>query len=333
MNKLNPTLVDKFGREVNYVRISVTDRCDFRCVYCMAEEMTFVPRKDVLSLEELHSVAQAFTELGVGKIRFTGGEPLIRKNVMSLFEKVGTLPGLKELVLTSNGSQLQKYALPLREAGVRRINISLDSLQADRFKSLTRIGELETVLRGISAAKAAGFKRIKINAVILKGRNEDEVIDLVNYVRDQQLDISFIEEMPLGLIDEHNRELSFCSSDEIREQIDAVYPLTPTTEDTGGPSRYYQMAGTESRIGFISPHSHNFCHLCNRVRVTAEGRLLLCLGNEHSVDLRAVLRREGSTLEDLKNTIIAAMDLKPERHYFDLSDDPQVLRFMNTTGG
>lgn len=333
MIKHNPQLVDKFGRQVNYVRISVTDRCDFRCVYCMAEDMTFVPRKDVLSLEELHSVAQAFTELGVGKIRFTGGEPLIRKNVMSLFEKVGTLPGLKELVLTSNGSQLQKYALPLREAGVRRINISLDSLKADRFKNLTRIGELDTVLQGIAAAKLAGFERIKINAVILKGRNEDEIIDLVNYVRDQQLDISFIEEMPLGLIDEHNRELSFCSSDEIRDQIDAVYPLTPTTEDTGGPSRYYQMTDSESRIGFISPHSHNFCHLCNRVRVTAEGRLLLCLGNEHSVDLRAVLRREDSTLEDLKNTIIAAMDLKPERHYFDLSDDPQVLRFMNTTGG
>lgn len=333
MNKLNPILIDKFGREVNYVRISVTDRCDFRCVYCMAEDMTFVPRKDVLSLEELHSVAQAFTELGVGKIRFTGGEPLIRNNVMSLFKKVGTLPGLKELVLTSNGSQLQKYASGLREAGVRRINISLDSLKADRFKSLTRIGDLDTVLRGIAAAKAAGFERIKINAVILKGRNEDEIIDLVNYVRDQQLDISFIEEMPLGLIDEHDRELSFCSSDEIRDKIDAVYPLSATTEDTGGPSRYYQMADSESRIGFISPHSHNFCHLCNRVRVTAEGRLLLCLGNEHSVDLRAVLRREGSTLDDLKNAIVAAMDIKPERHYFDLSDDPQVLRFMNTTGG
>jgi GTP 3',8-cyclase len=333
MNKLNPILIDKFGREVNYVRISVTDRCDFRCVYCMAEDMTFVPRKDVLSLEELHSVAQAFTELGVGKIRFTGGEPLIRNNVMSLFKKVGTLPGLKELVLTSNGSQLQKYASGLREAGVRRINISLDSLKADRFKSLTRIGDLDTVLRGIAAAKAAGFERIKINAVILKGRNEDEIIDLVNYVRDQQLDISFIEEMPLGLIDEHDRELSFCSSDEIRDKIDAVYPLSATTEDTGGPSRYYQMADSESRIGFISPHSHNFCHLCNRVRVTAEGRLLLCLGNEHSVDLRAVLRRQGSTLDDLKNAIVAAMDIKPERHYFDLSDDPQVLRFMNTTGG
>lgn len=333
MNKLNPILVDKFGREVNYVRISVTDRCDFRCVYCMAEDMTFVPRKDVLSLEELHSVAQAFTELGVGKIRFTGGEPLIRNNIMSLFEKVGALPGIGELVITSNGSQLQKYALPLRQAGIRRINISLDSLKADRFKSLTRIGDLDTVLRGITAAKAAGFERIKINAVILKGRNDDEVIDLVNYVRDQQLDISFIEEMPLGLIDEHNRELSFCSSDEIREQIDSIYPLTATTEDTGGPSRYYRMADSESRIGFISPHSHNFCHLCNRVRVTAEGRLLLCLGNEHSVDLRAVLRREGSTLDDLKNAIVAAMDIKPERHYFDLSDDPQVLRFMNTTGG
>ncbi|MDB3856337.1 GTP 3',8-cyclase MoaA, partial [Halieaceae bacterium] len=259
MNKLNPKLVDKFGREVNYVRISVTDRCDFRCVYCMAEDMTFVPRKDVLSLEELHSVAQAFTELGVGKIRFTGGEPLIRNNIMSLFEKVGALPGIGELVITSNGSQLQKYALPLRQAGIRRINISLDSLKADRFKSLTRIGDLDTVLRGITAAKAAGFERIKINAVILKGRNDDEVIDLVNYVRDQQLDISFIEEMPLGLIDEHNRELSFCSSDEIREQIDSIYPLTATTEDTGGPSRYYRMADSESRIGFISPHSHNFC--------------------------------------------------------------------------
>ena len=333
MNKLNPQLIDKFGREVNYVRISVTDRCDFRCVYCMAEDMTFVPRKDVLSLEELYSIAQAFTELGVGKLRFTGGEPLIRTDVMSLFKKVGTLPGLKELVLTSNGSQLKKYAVPLREAGVRRINISLDSLNPERFKSLTRIGKLDTVLHGIAAAKSAGFERIKINAVILKGRNEDEVIDLVNYIRDQQLDISFIEEMPLGLIDEHNRKLSFCSSDEIQKRIDAVYPLTPTTENTGGPSRYYQMAGSDSRIGFISPHSHNFCHLCNRVRVTAEGRLLLCLGNEHSVDLRAVLRQEGCTLEDVKATIVAAMAIKPERHYFDLSNDPQILRFMNATGG
>lgn len=333
MDTANPQLIDKFGRQVNYVRISVTDRCDFRCVYCMTEEMTFVPRKDVLTLEELHSVAQVFTELGVGKIRFTGGEPLIRNNVMSLFDQVGQLPGLKELVVTSNGSQLEKFAQPLRKAGVRRINISLDSLRPERFKSLTRIGELNTVLAGIDAAKAAGFERVKINAVILKGRNEDEIIDLVNYARDFQLDISFIEEMPLGIIDEHNRELSFCSSDEIREKINDIYPLDASSENTGGPSRYYQMADSDSRIGFISPHSHNFCHLCNRVRVTAEGRLLLCLGNEHSVDLRAVMRRRGSTLDDLKETIVAAMDIKPERHYFDLSGEPEVLRFMNMTGG
>jgi cyclic pyranopterin phosphate synthase len=326
-------LIDKFGREVNYVRISVTDRCDFRCVYCMAEDMTFVPRQDVLSLEELQTVARAFTELGVGKIRFTGGEPLIRKNVISLFEAVGKLPGLKELVLTSNGSQLQKFAQPLRSAGVRRINISLDSLRADRFKALTRTGNLNTVLAGIAAAKEAGFERIKLNTVILKGRNEDEIIDLVEFARENILDISFIEEMPLGLIDDHDRELSFCSSDEIQALIQKQYPLLATTEDTGGPSRYFQMPDSEARIGFISPHSHNFCHLCNRVRVTAEGRLLLCLGNEHSVDLRAVLRRDASTLEQLKDTIVAAMDVKPERHFFDLSGEPEVLRFMNTTGG
>ena len=328
-----PTLVDQFGRRVTYVRISITDRCDFRCVYCMDEEMTFLPRADILSLEEISSVARAFSELGVGKIRLTGGEPLIRNGVMSLIDEVGTLPGLDELVLTTNGSQLSRLSGGLVSAGVKRINISLDSLKADRFLQLTRTGNLEKVLNGIDAAVAAGFKRIKLNAVILKGRNDDEIIDLVNYAREKEIDISFIEEMPLGNISSHDRGESYCSSDEILEIISQNYVLTSSSESTGGPSKYYTMADSNSRIGFISPHSHNFCGDCNRVRVTVEGRLLLCLGNEHSVDLKGVLRENPGDLTKLKKVIVDAMDLKPERHYFDNNADPQILRFMNTTGG
>ncbi|MCR8922233.1 GTP 3',8-cyclase MoaA [Dasania sp. GY-MA-18] len=326
------TLVDKFGRHVDYVRISVTDRCDFRCVYCMAEDMTFVPRQQVLSLEELALVADAFTELGVKRIRLTGGEPLVRKNILSLIEHIGGIASLDELTLTTNGSQLQKYAGELKAKGVKRINISLDSLDPQRFKQLTRTGDLQQVLKGIDSAIAAGFERIKINAVILKGRNEHEVLDLVNFACDKGIDIAFIEEMPLGLIDEHNRQLSFYSSDEIQQQLSQQHTLSPIDEHTGGPSRYYALANSHTRVGFISPHSHNFCHLCNRVRVTAEGRLLLCLGNEHSVDLRAIIRNGGDKAA-LKQTIIAAMDLKPERHHFELDDSPQILRFMNMTGG
>ena len=326
-------LVDQFGRRVTYVRISVTDRCDFRCVYCMDEEMTFLPRADILTLEEISAVARAFSELGVGKIRLTGGEPLIRKGVMPLIDEIGALPGLDELVLTTNGSQLVKLSDGLVSAGVKRINISLDSLKADRFRQLTRTGNLNTVLNGIDSAVAAGFKRIKLNAVILKGRNDDEIIDLVNYAREKEIDISFIEEMPLGNISSHDRGESYCSSDEILEIISQTYALTPSSESTGGPSKYYTMVDSNSRIGFISPHSHNFCGDCNRVRVTVEGRLLLCLGNEHSVDLKGVLREYPDDLTKLKKVIIDAMDLKPERHYFDNNADPQILRFMNTTGG
>ena len=326
-------LVDKFGRRVTYVRISITDRCDFRCVYCMDEEMTFLPRSEILSLEEISAVARAFSELGVGKIRLTGGEPLIRKGVMSLVDEVGALPNLDELVLTTNGSQLTKLSDGLVSAGVKRINISLDSLKADRFLQLTRTGNLDTVLKGVDSAVAAGFKRIKLNAVILKGRNDDEIIDLVNYARAKEIDISFIEEMPLGNISSHDRAESYCSSDEILEIISQTYALTSSSESTGGPSKYYTMADSNSRIGFISPHSHNFCGDCNRVRVTVEGRLLLCLGNEHSVDLKGVLREYPGDLTKLKKVIVDAMDLKPERHYFDNNADPQILRFMNTTGG
>jgi cyclic pyranopterin phosphate synthase len=326
-----PALVDRFGRTVDYIRLSVTDRCDFRCVYCMAEDMTFVPRAEVLTLEELHRVAAAFTSLGVRKVRLTGGEPLVRHNVLHLVRQLGQLEGLEELVMTTNGSQLDKFSEPLHAAGMRRINISLDSLDPDKFRRITRTGDLQQVLTGIDAALAAGFERIKLNAVILKGRNEDEILDLVDFALGKGLDLSFIEEMPLGLIDDHDRALTFCSSDEVREIISRHYTLTPSDENTGGPSRYWTLEG--SRIGFISPHSHNFCHLCNRVRITVEGRLLLCLGNEHSVDLRALLRDEAVDDEDLQQAIVDAMDLKPEKHHFDLNGQPDIVRFMNTTGG
>ncbi|MBT6673799.1 MAG: GTP 3',8-cyclase MoaA, partial [Proteobacteria bacterium] len=283
-------LVDKFGRTVDYVRISVTDRCDFRCVYCMDEEMEFLPRDRILTLEELELVGTAFAELGVTKIRLTGGEPLVRKDVITLIENLGTIQSLKELVITTNGSQLVKLALPLKNAGVKRINISLDSLNPKKFKELTRTGELKQVLDGIKAAKAANFEKIKINAVILKNRNDDEVKALVDFSADNDLDISFIEEMPLGVIGEHDRAEAYYSSDNIKADLEKHYTLIPTPETTAGPSKYFRVAETGARIGFISPHSHNFCDDCNRVRLTAEGRLLLCLGQEHSVDLRAVLR-------------------------------------------
>ncbi len=324
-------LVDGFGRRINYVRLSVTDRCDFRCVYCMAENMQFLPHSQVLTLEEIHDVAAAFTELGVERIRLTGGEPLVRRNVLSLIERLGQLPA--ELSLTTNGSQLHKMAGDLAVFGVDRLNISLDSLQQDRFRELTRTDRLQQVLDGIEAARSAGFKRIKLNTVVLKGRNDDEVIDLIEFARRSELDISFIEEMPLGQITEHGRAESFCSSDELRERISDHFELSPSTERTGGPSRYYRLADSQTRVGFISPHSHNFCGDCNRVRVTVEGRLLLCLGNEHSVDLREVIRTYPDDPERLQQAIIDSMAIKPEKHEFNLEEEPQILRFMNMTGG
>ena len=328
-----PALLDRFGRRVDYVRLSVTDRCDFRCVYCMAEDMQFVPRREILTLEELLGLAEAFVSLGVTKIRLTGGEPLVRQNLLWLAERIAALPGLRELVLTTNGSRLAKLAAPLRAAGVKRLNVSLDSLQPARFREITRTGNLADVLAGIEAARRAGFEGLKLNSVILRGRNDDEVLPLVAFARDNGLDIGFIEEMPLGEILEHDRASTFVSSEELRERIGSRWSLTPTAESSGGPSRYWRMPDSETRVGFISPHSHNFCHLCNRVRVTVEGRLLLCLGNEHSADLRTVLRAHPGDGERLRQAIITAMDLKPERHHFALDDAPQVLRFMNMTGG
>lgn len=327
-------LIDRFGRHIDYVRLSVTDRCDFRCVYCMAEEMTFLPRDQVLSLEEIYEVGAAFVRLGVNKLRLTGGEPLVRKDILTLIRRLGKLD--VELVITTNGSQLTTMADDLVAAGVKRINISLDTLNAERFKELTRKDKFDQVMAGIDAACKAGFKKIKLNAVILKGRNDDEVVDLVDFARDRGLDISFIEEMPLGVISEHDREEAYCSSDEVRAMIHARYPLEKTDEQTAGPSTYYRMADSSSRVGFISPHSHNFCSECNRVRVTVEGRLLLCLGNEHSMDLRELLRSEPDEEKRaamLEKALIESMDLKPEKHHFDLANEPQILRFMNATGG
>ncbi|MGI9251989.1 MAG: GTP 3',8-cyclase MoaA [Pseudohongiellaceae bacterium] len=327
------TLVDKFGRRVDYVRLSVTDRCDFRCVYCMTEDMTFLPRKQILSLEELYRVARCFTELGVKKIRLTGGEPMVRSNVMELIQRLGQLPGLEELLLTTNGAQLPKYAAALRQAGVNRINISIDSLDAERFKRISRVGKLESVVAGIEAACAVGFDRIRLNSVIMHGYNDDEIIPLTDFAVARGVDIAFIEEMPLGEASDHKREETTCSNAWVRQMLEQKYSLVDTTTRTAGPSRYTQIAGEKTRVGFISPVTHNFCADCNRVRVTVEGRLLLCLGNEHSMDLRAILRDTSATDEDLKQALIASMDIKPERHYFYEKDHAQPVRLMNMTGG
>lgn len=333
MSTLPEILVDRFGRHVDYVRISITDRCDFRCLYCMSEQMTFLPRAQILSLEEIHDIARAFVELGVRKIRITGGEPLVRRGALGLIEKIGHLDGLRELVLTTNGSQLERMAPILKRAGVGRINVSLDSLRPERFRAITRVGDLYQVIRGIDAAIAAGFERLKINAVVLKNRNQDEVVDLVKFAVDRGIDVSFIEEMPLGVVDGHDRAEEYCSSDEIRKQLEAVLPLIPSTETTGGPARYFRFGGTQTRIGFISPHSHNFCSTCNRVRLTVEGRLLLCLGNEHSVDLKSVIRSHPGDSMRLKQAIVEAMAIKPEKHDFDIKAQPLIFRHMSVTGG
>jgi len=324
-------LVDSFDRQIRYLRMSVTDRCNLRCTYCMAEDMTFLPRSRVLSLEEMTSVGQAFVELGVEKIRLTGGEPLVRNGVVHLAEQLSQLSGLRELVMTTNGVLLDKFAKPLRDAGVSRLNISIDSLRPERFTALTRFGKLADVLRGIEAATAAGFDKIKLNVVVLKGNNDDEIIDLVQFALDHGLDISFIEEMPLGEINSHNRVDTALNNQSLKERLAVAFSLEKSSfsDPTSGPSRYLKIANSSTKIGFISPMSDNFCASCNRVRVTAEGKLLLCLGNEHSLDLRAILRGDPG---QLKHAIIDAMQRKPERHEFN-PNDITISRYMSATGG
>lgn len=326
-------LIDRFGRQVTYVRMSVTDRCDFRCVYCMSERMTFIPRAQLLTLEEMAMLGQAFTELGVRKLRITGGEPLVRKNVISLFRQLGRLPELEELTLTTNGSQLEHLARPLREAGVKRINISLDSLDPRRFRRITRIGNLSKVLRGIDAALAVGFERLKLNTVAIRDRGDDEILGLLDFVLDRGMDITFIEQMPAGIDADAPSSQPFVSSEEIIELLRTRHEVIATDETTGGPARYYRIPAHATRVGFISPRSHSFCESCNRVRVTTEGRLLLCLGQDHSVDLKKVLRAHPGDLSRLKQAITRAMELKPEGHDFNRARHPVAFRNMSSTGG
>lgn len=332
LNKTQP-LIDAFGRTVDYIRLSITDRCDFRCTYCMAEDMTFLPRDEVLTLEECARLVKVFANLGVSKVRITGGEPLVRKNALWLFEEIGKTLGVDELVMTTNGSQLEHQAESLRKAGVRRINISLDTLQADRFSAITRVGDLNKVLRGIHAAKQANFENIKLNVVLMRDVNEDETLDLVNFAIAQGLDISFIEEMPIGEVN-HSRANSFVSNQETLATIQQQFALVASTQNTGGPARYWQIPNTKTKIGFISPHSHNFCESCNRVRISCKGELFLCLGQEDKVDLMPILRGHPHDDMPLIEAIINSMKIKPEGHDFDLNRaQPAVVRFMSHTGG
>lgn len=328
-----PTLIDPFARLIKYVRLSVTDRCDFRCVYCMSENMQFLPRHRVLTLEEIARIGKIFSGLGVETFRLTGGEPLIRRDLPWLVEQ---LAAHSEVVMTTNGARLAQLATPLKTAGLSRLNISLDTLDERQFHELTRTGHLKDVLNGIDAAQAVGFA-IKLNVVMMKGRNDNQILPLVHFARERGLDLSFIEEMPLGVIDEHSRQLTFMPSDEVRQIIEQEVTLTPSEYHTSGPSRYWQINANDglsakTRIGFISPHSHNFCGDCNRVRVTSEGRLLLCLGNEQGTDLMPLLRSSAADIEIIER-IKTALTMKPEKHHFELNDMPQIVRFMNMTGG
>ncbi len=326
-------LIDRFGRKVDYIRLSITDRCDFRCIYCMNEQMTFLPRDEVLTLEECARLVKVFVGLGVSKVRITGGEPLVRKNALWLFNEIGRLPGLRELVTTTNGSQLEQHADALHAAGVDRINISVDSLDAERFKRITRTGDLNKVLRGLAAAKKAGFSGIKLNTVLMRGINDDEAEDLVQFAIEQEIDISFIEEMPMGEVD-HRRDSTCVSNDETLAGLQQSFTLIPSTENTGGPARYWRIPNSKTKVGFISPHSHNFCEACNRVRITCNGQLYLCLGQEDKVDLMPILRENPDDDAPLRAAILQSMQIKPKGHDFDLQRaSTSVVRFMSVTGG
>jgi GTP 3',8-cyclase len=329
-------LVDPFGRGIEYLRVSVTDRCDFRCVYCMSEHMTFLPKRDLLSLEELDRLCTAFVRRGVKKLRITGGEPLVRKNIMWLFRSLGRhlqTGALEELTLTTNGSQLDKFAVDLKSAGVERINVSLDTLDPAKFKAITRWGNIETVLRGIDAAEKAGLK-VKINTVALKGVNEDEIEQLIRFAHGRGADMTLIETMPLGDI-EGDRTSQYLPLSLVRGRLLDRFTLDESPHRTGGPARYVRIKETGGRLGFITPLTHNFCESCNRVRVTCTGTLYMCLGQEDAADLRAPLR---ASPDDgaLDAAIVEAIARKPKGHDFIIdrhTKKPAVTRHMSVTGG
>ena len=335
---VRPSLIDPFARAITYLRVSVTDRCDFRCVYCMSEHMQFLPKAELLSLEELDRLCSAFVALGVRKLRITGGEPLVRKNIMSFFRAMARhleAGGLDELTLTTNGSQLARYAGDLAACGVRRVNVSLDTLDADKFARITRWGRLAQVLDGIDAAAAAGLA-VKINTVALRGVNEDEVDRLVEWCGARGHDLTFIEVMPMGDLGNEDRLDQYWSLRDLRRTLEARWTLADTPERTGGPARYARVAETGGRVGFITPLTHNFCESCNRVRLTCIGQLFMCLGQDADADLRAVLRAHPDDDAPLVAAIREAITRKPKGHDFDYSRQTvhgQVARHMSTTGG
>jgi len=330
---VNAPLIDGFQRHVTYLRVSVTDRCDFRCTYCMAENMTFLPRRDVLSFEEIDTITTRFIERGVRKLRLTGGEPLVRRDIIDLIRHLGrhlATGALDELTLTTNGSQLARFADELVEAGVRRVNVSLDTRDPVRFGEVTRRGRLEQVLDGIAAAQRAGLQ-IKINMVAMKGVNDHEIVDMLEWCHDRGYDLTLIEGMPLGEVD-LDREDNYLPLKQLRDELAQRFTLQRLAYKTGGPARYFHVAETGGRLGFITPMSHNFCESCNRVRMTCTGQLYMCLGQEDRVDLRQVLRVEGP--EHLDAALDRAMILKPKGHDFDVARrDPAVRRHMSVTGG
>jgi cyclic pyranopterin phosphate synthase len=331
-----PPIIDPFGRAITYLRVSVTDRCDFRCTYCMAEDMTFLPKKDVLSLEELDRLCSAFVARGVRKLRLTGGEPLVRKNIMALVRSLSRhldSGALDELTLTTNGSQLARYAAELAACGVRRINVSVDTLDPEKFRTITRWGELDKVMAGLDAARAAGLA-VKINAVALRGLNEFEIDDLLAWAHGLGMDLTLIETMPLGEIDK-DRTDQYLPLSLVRSRLEERWTLRDIAYKTGGPARYVEVAETGGRLGFITPLTHNFCESCNRVRVTCTGTLYMCLGQEDAADLRAPLRAsEGDELLD--RAIEEAISRKPKGHDFVIDRQhrkPAVARHMSVTGG
>ncbi|MDG1947959.1 MAG: GTP 3',8-cyclase MoaA [Amylibacter sp.] len=336
MNNI-PKLIDPFNRAITYLRVSVTDRCDFRCVYCMSENMNFLPKADLLTLEELDKMCSAFISQGVEKLRITGGEPLVRRNIMEFFESISRhlkTGKLKELTLTTNGSQLHRFAEKLSEIGIKRINVSLDTLNEQKFSKITRWGRLSQVLNGIDAALAAGIK-IKINTVALKDFNEDELEEIVQWCANRKMDLTFIEVMPMGDIGNENRLNQYWPLSDLRKKLSGTWTLYDTDEQTGGPARYVRLNETGQKIGFITPMTHNFCESCNRVRLTCTGELYQCLGQEDQVDLRKILRNHSDT-EPLIQAIHNAISKKPKGHDFDYSRQSisgQMTRHMSHTGG